>query len=307
MIAIIAPNATHPSGGVAVAAHWVRLLIQHGHDAMFITPNGDPSPFWLNFKVPSGSYQDVKDLLGNKRVDVWFDCAVEFKTFSMQKYFFAQDCCQLEHITNAKGIEAVSRDYLSLFESTKLITLNSHGHWYYLYRYGIQSKIVNNFVDSRLFSQALRKIPGKICLINHRDHFNPEIPPMLEKLGYQVVIAHGSQEEIAYIMGESEYFISDVRGRSDGYELSEGMPMPIMEAMASGCITLCRDTNGVKEFAMDKVNALFYKEIQEIPRLLKEATVSRETSIANLAWQTIHHKFTEENTWKQMKEALELN
>lgn len=306
MIYLVAPNATHPSGGVGVAAGWVRLLIEHGHEAMFITPNGDPSPYWLNFKVPAGSYADMKDEPGNKRVDIWMDCAMEFQTRQMRHYFFAQDVCQLEHIKKEKGIEAYYAYIEYLADKYQLITIGAHSRAFYLYHIDIPSKVVNNWVDLDLF-QPLRKEPKSVCLINHRDHFNPAIPQILESLGYKVRIAQGSQEGVAQAMGESEFFISDVRGRFDGFADSEGFPMPIAEAMAAGCVVLCRDTGGVREYVLDRVNGLFFKDLEEIPALLDWASdASKSFEMQMSATRTMQQKFTRENAWKQIEEALEL-
>jgi hypothetical protein len=309
MIYLVAPNAIHPSGGVGVAAQWVRLLNEHGHEAMFITPNGDPSPYWLNFKVPAGSYADMKDEPGNKRVDIWMDCAMEFQTRQMRHYFFAQDVCQLEHIAKEKGQGQADRYRAHLYENVSLITLTHHAKWYYLYRYGIPSKVVNNFIDSNLFQRPDSKIMDAVCMIDHRDHFNPDIAEKLKKAGFTVKIARGTQVEIAQTMSDCLFFLSDVRGRWDGYEYSEGMPMPIMEAMASGCLVFCRDTNGVNEFILDSHNAFFFDDadLEERIRLMKDPEMEdAHIAMARAGAETIYGTFHADNTWKQIQEALEL-
>lgn len=311
MIYLVAPNATHPSGGVGVAAQWCRLLIDNGHEAMFITPNGDPSPYWLNFTVPAGSYADMVDVPENKRVDIWMDCMMEFRTYRMQHFYFAQDTCQLEHIAKEKGKAEADRYQDYLYENIHLITITHHAHWYYLYRYGIPSKIVNNFVDTNLFKYNPDKNPNAVCMINHRDHFNPAIAEKLQKAGFDVRIAQGTQEEIARVMGECLFFVSDVQGRWDGFEYSEGMPMPIMEAMATGCVVFCRDTNGVREFLHHGLTGYFKTDWDDLFLLnvfKKEFVYSgaqprRVGSVANTAMAV---SFSKEHTWSQIQEALEL-
>lgn len=308
MIYLVAPNATHPSGGVGVAAQWVRLLIENGHEVMFITPNGDPSPYWLNFTVPAGSYADMKDEPGNKRVDIWMDCMMEFRTHHMAHFFFAQDVCQLEHIAKEKGQAQADRYRAHLSENVSLITLTHHAHWYYLYRYGIQSKVVNNFIDSDLFKPAA-KDSNAVCMIDHRDHFNPEIAEKLKKAGFNVKIARGSQAEIAQIMGECLFFVSDVRGRWDGYEYSEGMPMPIMEAMAAGCVVFCRDTNGVREFVHNGVTGIFKTDWDDMWLLntwSKHPGHYRAHELGVRARVCIQSDFSREKVQTQIMEALEL-
>lgn len=306
MIYLVAPNAVTPSGGVGVAAHWVRLLIEHGYEAMFITPNGDPSPYWLNFTVPSGSYADMVDEPGNKRVDIWMDCMVENPRKAMQGYFFAQDACQLEHIKAERG-GPVYLETLKHLGRTRLITLTHHAHWYYLYRYGLPSKVVNNFIDTDLFKPGA-KDANAVAMIDHRDHFNPEIAEKLKKAGFTVKIARGTQAEIAQILAECLFFVSDVRGRWDGFEYSEGMPMPIMEAMAAGCIVLCRDTNGVREFIMERQSGFFYENDEMLMawlEVLKKEPVSRGAAMATAAY-SMNFTFTSKRVWHQIQEALEL-
>jgi hypothetical protein len=306
MIYLVAPNAVHPSGGVGVAAQWVRLLIEHGHEAMFITPNGDPSPYWLNFTVPAGSYADMVDIPENKRVDIWMDCMMEYRTHHMRHFFFAQDVCQLEHIAKEHGQAKADRYRAHLAENVSLITIGAHSRNYYLYRFGIPSKVVNNWVDTDLFNIKFHR-QVSIGMMRHRDHYNPEIHAMLEGLGWTVSVAQGTQAEIAEDLGYRRYFISDVRGRFDGFANSEGFPLPIAEAMASGCVVLCRDTGGVREYLMDRVNGLFYKDITEIPALLKWAEVHPHFSdLSEAAQNAFYWKFTRENAWVQIKEALEL-
>lgn len=307
MIYLVAPNATHPSGGVGVAAQWVKLLIKNGYEAMFITPNGDPSPSWLSFEVPTGGYKDVQDIPENKVVHIWMDCLKEFRTHHAKLYYFAQDVCQPQYNETTPG--RFEAEYLPLLRQATLITLTHHAHYYYLYRFGLPSKIVNNFVDTDLFKYTPDKDPRAVAMINHRDHFNPEIAKKLEKAGFTVKIAQGSQAEVAKTFGECLFFVSDVRGRWDGFEYSEGMPMPIMEAMATGCVVYCRDTNGVNEFLIDAQNGHFF-ENDEIAMRIEEmsdpSNLDTHLDTALLAAKTMFHAFNKENIWMQIQEALEL-
>lgn len=306
MIYLVAPNATHPSGGVGMAAQWVRLLLQHGHEAMFITPNGDPSPYWLNFKVPAGSYADMVDVPENKRVDIWLDCMVENPRKAMQGYFFAQDVCQLEHVLKEKGMGPNIQAFNQL-SYCKLITITHHAHWYYLYRYGLKSKIVNNFVDTSIFKPG-PKNQSQVCMIRHRDHFSQDIADRLTTAGLQVRIAEGSQEQVAQAMRESLFFISDVRGRWDGCEYSEGMPLPIMEAMACGCITIARDTNGVREFISHGTNAYLLPNDDRFPVSAVNLILTNAhlRTMGPIADATMVLTYTGQRVWKQIQEALDL-
>lgn len=305
MIYLIAPNATHPSGGVGVAAQWVRLLIENGHEAMFITPNGDPSPFWLNFTVPAGSYADVVDAPENKVIHIWMDCMVQFRTHRAQLYYFAQDAAQPQYVETEVG--RFDREYLPVLRSATLITLTHHQHWYYLYRWGLPSKVVNNFVDKDLF-KPLEKAPNTVCMIDHRDHFSPQIAENLKSSGVDVRVARGSQAEVAKIMGECRYFVSDVRGRWDGFENSEGMPMPIMEAMTAGCIVLCRDTNGVREFIQEGASGYFFANEMEMPNHIRALEASPEVRflVSTSSRYAALVGFSPKAIWLQIQLALGL-
>ncbi len=305
MIYLVAPNATHPSGGVSVAAKWVRLLLEHGHEAMFITPNGDLSPFWLSFKVPTGSYADVQDLPGNKVVHIWMDCLIQFQTQQADLFYYAQDVCQPQYNeTNPGRFEA---EYLPILKKTKLICIGHHSHWFYLYRWGLASKIVHNWVDTKVFRPAAKE-PRSVCMIDHRDHFSAEIERSLRNAGFIVHIARGSETDVAAAMAKSRFFVSDVRGRFDGFEMSEGFPMPIAEAMACGCIPFCRDTNGVREYAYDGVNGFFFTNPAAILECLEIALREPQLEFwAMNAQQTMRAVFSRESAWEQIKEGLEIS
>jgi glycosyltransferase involved in cell wall biosynthesis len=308
MIFCIAPNAVHISGGVGVLANWVRLLNQRGHDAMLITPNGDPSPFWLNFQVPTGSYSDLIDSPEHKRVDIWMDCMREHQTGKTRNYFFAQDVCQLQHIMDEWGWHRYEQTRV-LLQSHRLITITNHAKWFYLYRHGMKSKVVNNFVDTELFKPGDTRADW-VAMVKHRDHYSWEIHQMLTQAGFAVKIAQGTQAEVAATLSQCLFFVSDVRGRWDGFEYSEGMPMPILEAMASGCVTLCRDTNGVREFVYPYINACaFYKDIAGLMNTMeaiKGPWPWPDMSIPDMARRTFVNHFSEYRTWNQIQEALEL-
>lgn len=304
MIYLIAPNAQHPSGGVSVAAKWVQILIEHGHEAMFITPNGDPSPYWLSFQVPTGSYADVVDAPENKVVHIWQDCLIQFRTQHAGLYVYMQDVCQPQYNETFPG--RFEAEYLPILKKAKLITIGHHSHWFYLYRWGLASKIVNNWVDTNLF-RPVPKVPRSVVMIAHRDHMDGEIETDLRNAGFAVTVARGTEAQIAEAMAAAQFFVTDVRGRFDGFEFSEGFPMPIAEAMACGCVPFCRDTNGVREYVYDGINGAFFKDPKALPAYLERALSSPKLEFwSTNAEQTMRAVFSRENAWEQIKEGLEL-
>jgi glycosyltransferase involved in cell wall biosynthesis len=292
---------------VGVAAQWVRLLNQHGHDAMFITPNGDPSPYWLNFKVPAGSYADVKDEPQNKIVHIWLDCLQQFQTKRAQLFYYAQDVAQPMYVDTIPG--RFINEFLPLLKKGRLITIGQHSSYYYRYCWRLPSVIVPNFVDCETFKPA-NKLPASVCMIDHRDHFDSDIAQKIIDKGLTLKIAGGSQEEVAKTMGECIFFLSAAKGRDDGTGLlCEGFPMPFLEAMASGCAVLSRNLHGTSTFMIHNLNGFFWDDdnldawIQWMADKWNDGSM-RMTSIMSV--NTARQSFNLNGAWGCIRAALEL-
>jgi len=299
-IFVVVPDILN-NGGIKTAANWVRFLIDHKYDAILANGGGKPSAEWWNFKVPTCNFAQIEDAPENKAVYNWGpDIINTSRLQQIQKYYYAQDCAQ--------PFYPAHEQFLPLMLKMKFGTIGHHSHWYYLYNYKIQSKIVNNFTDQEVFYPG-EKVPNRLCMILHREHYSGGVEQNLKTIGYDVVVASGSQEDVASAMRTSTFFLSMAPGVYDGYEMSEGFPLPIAEAMSCGCVVLCRDSNGVNEYMMDKVNGFFHdgsfgRIADRMGRVYKDKEYMKW--ISDNAYKTFKYRFNIANTWEQMKAFLEI-
>lgn len=263
MIYVVVPNF-NVSGGIKVGCQWVRSLIARGYEAAVVTPVRDECPEWLGFHVPTLGYRDMQNSPDHKVVHVWLDCLKELGEAmdDADTYYFAQDAAQPLYVETRPG--RFEEEYLPRLRRCKLITVSHATRRWHLHRYGLKSQVVHNWVDDSLFFSAETQEANEICMIRHRDHFNQAVFDALRDDGYRIAIAEGPQESVASTFRESIVFVSCARGRPDGWELSEGLPMPIMEAMACGCAPICPDTNGVRDMIIPGLNGFLLENADGI-------------------------------------------
>jgi glycosyltransferase involved in cell wall biosynthesis len=298
-IYIVVPDILN-NGGIKVAAQWTMLLRTSGFDAILANTDGKPCrEDWYGFMVPTCSIDQIEDVPGNIVVYNWGPDLLRRTIQHCSKFYYAQDCAQPNYPQNEIFMPILLR------EDWKLITIGPHSHYYYLYNFRKQSKIVHNFVDTEKFFPR-KKIPQSVCMMNHREHYNPELIETLKSAGFQVIIAQGNQKEVSEALGSSEYFISTASGVWDGFESSEGFPLPIAESLASGCVTLCCNTNGVLTFLHDKINGLILENKNDVLQILlklKDQEEYKDVLRAN-AVLTFTKKFNKENTLRQILSAI---
>jgi len=168
--------------------------------------------------------------------------------------------------------------------------------------------MVNNFVDQEVFYPR-EKIKNRVCFLKHREHYIEGIEKSFESLGFSTVVACGTQQEVAEILGTAEYFVSFAPGIYDGYEKSEGFPLPPAEAMSSGCVVFCMDSNGINEYVLNRVNAIYHGGgFNDAATKLLEIKDNEPYKrwLSDNAFNTFKYRFNKENTWNQIKAALDL-
>ena len=261
MIYVVVPNF-NISGGIKVGCQWVRLLLDNGFEAAVVTPEPQQCPAWLGFDVPTLGYRDMQNNAAVKVVHIWLDCLKEIgDTVSYaQTYYFAQDCAQPQYVNTWPG--RFETEYLPLLRGCTLITVSHSTRRWYLHRYGLRSRVVHNWVDHNRFRcPEVGAGMEEAVMIRHRDHFDDAV---FESLRPRVVLAEGTQDQVADTLRRARVFVSCARGRADGYEFSEGLPMPILEAMASGCVPICPDTNGVRDVIIHGVNGWLLENVNGV-------------------------------------------
>lgn len=305
-IYMVIPN-TNVSGGIKVACAWAQLLIENGYDACIVTPGGDPSPQWLTFAVPSIGYGQVEDAPENKVVYIWLDQLDQFRMARAQTYLYMQDVAQPQYVETEPG--RFSSRFLPLMQAAKLITIGPHSQYYYAYKWGLSSSYVPNFIDPEVFNWSSPKIPMSVCMIDHRDHFDNEIAQKLIDKGFILKIAAGAQLQVAQTMRECVYFFSAAKGRSDGFgHMCEGFPTPILEAMASGCIPICRNTHGTNTFIIHNVNGFYWDDLT-LDTWIDLMWTWKNTPLlatACMALNTAHQAFNKKTVFPNIAKALDL-
>jgi len=263
MIYVVVPNF-NVSGGIKVGCQWVRSLISRGYEAAVVTPNRETCPKWLGFDVPTLGYKDMRNSPDHKVVHIWLDCLKEIggAMDDAETYYFAQDSAQPLYVESWPG--RFEQEYLPLLRRCSLITVSHATRRWHLHRYGLKSKVVPNWVDDSVFFSAECPDSNDVCMIRHRDHFSQDVYDALKSFGFKIEIAQGSQRDVAETFRESIVFVSCARGRPDGWEMSEGLPMPIMEAMACGCAVICPDTNGVRDMIIHGMNGFLLENDDEV-------------------------------------------
>ena len=91
-------------------------------------------------------------------------------------------------------------------------------------------------------AKILRQRYTQLRIIAYGDYPRKNVPKWIE---YHRL---SSDEEVAMLYNESSIFVLP--------SLVEGMPVPPLEAMASGCAVVCTDNAGVREYLENEVNGL---------------------------------------------------
>lgn len=292
------------NGGIKVAAQWTRLLLDNGHGAILASTNGDKCKGFWNFEVPTCSFSEVQDVAGNIIVWNWGPDLPKRHFHYATEYYYAQDCCQPHYPEN--------QIYMPLLKQKKLLTIGHHSKWFYEYTQGLKVHgVINNYVDTEVFRYDVEKtVEGApvVCMMKHREHWNPNIIPRLKAEGFEVEVAEGTQAQVAASMRKSRYFISFAPGVKTPHGHIEGFPLPTAEAMAAGCITLCLDNAGNTEYILDKVNAYYHSGEDSVISILKALEPAKELRrvVALNSHITFTQKFNKQNTYNQIKAALQL-
>lgn len=294
------------NGGHKVGAQWVRLLLDHGHDAVFANTHGEGCKDFWDFTVPVCSFDQVPDSPESIVVWNWGPDLFKRSFKHAKQYYYAQDCCQPSYPENER--------YMPIIKSMPMITIGHHSEWFYRYTQGINViGVVNNYVDTKVFeydaNKHLDSRAFNVCMMEHREHWNPSFAGTIQKLGFNLVVAKGTQAQVAEAINKSAYFVSFAEGVQTPHGKIEGFPLPTAEAMAAGCVTLAMDNGGNTEYLMDSVNGFFHTGPESAESILTSLLVDssdRRFRIANNAYRTFTDRFNGERTYSQIKKVLGL-
>ena len=236
------------TGGIKVVLQHIHLLTAAGIPAECIaisTAHGNTSPFprytMTRLHIGANAHMITEE---DTLVFVWPNDIEHYSNINCRKIHYAQGCLCTTNMPELHiPFSGIDKDY-------ELWTIGSNSRTYGAMRYGKESKLVRNWIDTEVFKPGT-KVPKTVGMITHRQNYNPELGNLLTGAGYRVVEISGSEEEVASKMGTCDYFIQCSPGLWNDYEYTEGFPLPGAEAMASGAILLTYDSRGVLEYAFD--------------------------------------------------------
>jgi glycosyltransferase involved in cell wall biosynthesis len=290
------------SGGVKVLAQLAGIFKQAGYEAYLVVLAGvaEKKPWKWDFDFDVVSFIDIEDSEDNKIITSWGNdvCALYPAIKKAKKYQFAQDSCLNAYPNNHIFMPLI------LNGETTLITLGWHSHCYYLYRFGKDSAVVNNFIDISIFKPDVKE-PNTVCMIQHRDYINDSTLEYFERGGFNVLFASGDEKEVAATLAKSEYFVSCNEGVFNGLNKTEGFPLPPAEAMASGCITFAKNTFGVLSYLSDGLNGFIYNNLDELKNIFVNFNPNSSMMKYN-AIETFTNVFNAKRTLKEMERALDV-
>jgi len=305
MIYFVIPTLIN-TGGVKVMCRLAHLCITVlGTDATVIVSNGNylvKSPW--NFSFPIGIPEDIVDLPENKVVFTWGpDVSLSWRKIEKaKKYYLAQDMW-MGRVSNK------ANDYMPLIlgKDTQLITMGFPVYMYWLYYFYKDSSMINDYLDTRLFSPK-EKIDKSVAFIRHKEYYIKGIADKFENAGYNVFVAEGSEIDVARTFSKCKYFIAAHDGQFNGFTFCEAFPGPPAEAMACGCVTLSKDTHGVRAFLLDKMNGFLFDDYDVAIAMLDniEEDPLEFARISENAVNTFRYSFTKSRTASELKAALKL-
>jgi len=141
----------------------------------------------------------------------------------------------------------------------------------------------------RAIALVVKKVPQARCLIVGEGPFRGEIEREIEKLSLSENIAvPGARRDIAEILKSADIFtLSSIR---------EGLPVSLLEAMASGCAIVATDAGGIPDAIVDGVNGLLVKTSDEnaladgLLRLLSDRELCRR--LGEKAMEDVEKRFS---------------
>jgi len=284
----LVPDFGEPSWGLALLYHHVGILREHGFEAWVLHQRTGFSADWLGPRPPV-RYLDEEGL--NIRSS---DFLVVPEILAAQSASLPFDCRRIVFVQGAflifKGLENAT-SYRELgFEAAMAILPHIRG---ILRRhFEIPAELVPPFIADYFFEAPLDTERKQRILLfpkkGYRDigYFDFDIlqrllQPILKRHDdWETVEVRGlAHREVARLMGKSAFAVN--------LNCLEAFNTTVPEAMAAGCIPVCYEAFGGRDFLVDGVNAFVFRN-NDVFRLaesledLMEHHGSREAKLAKI-------------------------
>lgn len=226
MIYYLTHDCRYPSGGVRVIYRQVELLRRRGFEATVVQDERGFRPSWFESDAPVESLHDVRPSASDFVVipEIYTDAAELFPETGPAKIVF----CQSYYLVfNGFAATEAWRTWCS-----DVVCVSTTVRDYLRRAFGIDAPLWPAFVDRELFQPRRKRL--QICYMPRKrpdeaafikESF-ASIYPELRSIPW-VEIDGVPETEVARIMGESAIFLA-----LGSYE---GLGLPPLEAMASGC------------------------------------------------------------------------
>jgi glycosyltransferase involved in cell wall biosynthesis len=247
-ILVMCPDWDQPSGGVRKLYRHVDVLNAHGFNAFIEHQKPDFRCTWFenNTRIadPRQTWPPrTSDLLLCPEQVSW---QMALKTPGVPKVIFNQNAYQtfMGKTDEFKVVPYTQRDFLA----TIVVSEDSRRYLEYVFP-GHPIHRIHNAINPELFSYEPRK-KLRIAFMPRKN--KPDVTQLLLLLncrgaleGIELLPIQGMNEaQVARALTESMIFLS--------LSTHEGSPMPPLEAMACGCITIGYDGFGGREYVNDE-------------------------------------------------------
>ena len=267
----LCPDYPTPSWGIGLLYAHVRILNSNGIQAAIVHQHTGFTLEWLDVDVDIRYLDDPQfcwqadDILVVPEV---LASSVEVKQCPSRKVVFVQGGFLID-----KGL-GQARDYQELgFEHS--IVILPHMQRIVERHYGIAASVVSPYLPDYFFSQRslndcserakqIVTVPKSgYESIGYFDYqiLKKQLGRMIErKPQWELLeLSNYSHQQVADVLQGSAFFV--------GVNCLEGFNTTIAEAMASGCIPICYDAVGGREYLVDQVNSFVFPNNHLYPML----------------------------------------
>lgn len=291
------------SGGIKVVIQHSHMLNEAGYECIVITPTHYNNPY-PNYNF--AKFSTWNEVLSNVNFDDifvfnWLPDFDSFKHLNNRMIFFSQGVINKVHNHDLSNV---------LNKRMELWTISKHSRDFYFYGYNTESHIVNNWINTEIFSSDTKNIvKDRVGMIDYRTYYNEELANKLVHYGFSLLKINGSENDVANMMRTCDYFVSATSGVYNGHDHAEGFPLPGAEAMACGAILITYNNNGCYEYSFNKVNSYMTEEQTSenlILKLLEAKGSLYKEKIRSNGIFTIEQKFNKNIILNQIKRGLRL-
>lgn len=252
-IVFVCPKVDNPTGGVQVIFEHAQILRAAGQNAVVSMVGVGAEPKWFNFDVPLTSHMDLRPDTGDLLVipEVFGDAIGEISKSSRYVIFnqnahFSFDWISIENLTPGNR----SNPYRNELCLGAVVVSEDNKQYLAHAMPGVDVQRVRNGFDATdQVDLADRKFDLSYMPRKNPDHAD-RVLKILQSRGVLprcsvAVIDQVSHEQSVDLLRQSRLFMS--------FGYPEGLPLPILESLGSGCIVVGYHGNGAREILSDEV------------------------------------------------------